>query len=255
MVIYEKIIEGICVLIVLAQSFIYLGIAFGMVDPWLFPTSILFLASIILGGTFGTVGIILLIKRKYHGEEVRLRALVVCSLSFFILVFVQALYGFQNIDLKRGNDYSTDVANIPQYQHTKEQRLRSQNVSVLWGFMDIQHKILKSDTDSIVIPVSGVTSKIILNKAFNKLGWLLVRRSVNTTQGEGFSETYEVMGGLNGTPRRTDLAGRIVSDNGTFSVIDVRSSSPNRRRDLGFNEIMIQKLTEDVLKEAANFIL
>lgn len=255
LVVYEKIIEGFCVLIVLAQSLLYLGISFEMVDPWIFPSSVLFLGSVILGGIFGIVGIGLLIKRKFRGEAVRLQSVFVCSLSFVILVFVQALYGFQNIDFTKGNDYSTDVVDVPQYQFTKQQRLRSQKVIPLWSFMDIPHKILKSDSDSMVLPVSGLTSKIILKKALNDLGWLVTRRAVSTSKGGGFIETYEITGGLNGTPRRTDLAVRIVSDNGSFSVIDIRSSSPGRRRDLGFNEIMIQKLSEDIFKVATSFTL
>ena len=252
---HEKIIEGFCILMVLAQSLLYLGISFEVVDPWVFPSSVLFLGSVIVGGTFGILGIGLLIKRKLYGEVVGLQTLTVCSLPFVLLVLVQVLYGFQNLDFTKGNDYSTDVVDAPQYQFTKEERLRSQKVMFLWSFMEIPHQILKSETDSIMLPVSGLASQIILKKALNNLGWLVTRRVVSAPKGEGFRETYEVSGGLNGTPRRTDLAIRIVSANGTFSVIDIRSSSPNGRRDLGFNEIVIQQLTEDLVEVATNFLL
>ena len=45
----------------------------------------------------------------------------------------------------------------------------------------------------------------------------------------------------------TDLAVRIVSDNAESSVVDIRSSSPGRRRDLDFNQRMIQKLAEEIV--------
>jgi hypothetical protein len=38
----------------------------------------------------------------------------------------------------------------------------------------------------------------------------------------------------------------VVSLTGSSSVVDVRSSSPGRRRDLGFNELMIRNFTDEL---------
>ena len=251
---YEKIIGRFCLFIVLAQSLLYLGISFGIVDPSIFPDGRVFLGLTIVGVTFGVIGIGLLIKRIFHGEAVRIETMLICSLNFAVLALIQVFFGLQNIDFTKGNDYSTDVFDVPQYQFTKEQRPRSQKVIWLWSSMDVPHQILKSDTDSMMLPVSGFTAKIILNRALNNLGWSVTRRALKASKSARFSETYEVIGRLSGTPFRTELAIRIVSDNGSFSVIDIRSSFPGRRRDLGLNEIMIQKLSEDIFKVAANFI-
>ena len=252
---YEKIIGRFCLFIVLAQSLLYLGISFEIVDPSIFPDGRVFLGLTIAGVIFRVIGIGVLIKRIFYGEAVRIETILICSLSFAILALIQVLFGLQNIDFTNGNDYSTDVSDVPQYQFTKEQRPRSQKVIWLWSSMDVPHQTLKSDTDSMMLPVSGLASKIILKRSLNNLGWSVTRRALKAPKSARFSETYEVMGRLSGTPFRTELAIRIVSDNGSFSVIDIRSSFPGRRRDLGLNEIMIQKLSEDIFKVAANFIL
>ena len=250
---YEKIIGRFCLFIVLAQLLLYLGISFGIVDASIFPDGRVFLGLTIAGCIIGVIGIGLLIKRKFYGEAVGIETMLICSLPFALLALIQVLFGLQNIDFTKGNDYSTDVSDVPQYQSTKEQRPRSQKVISLRSSMDVPHQILKSDTDSLMLPVSGLTSKIILKRSLNNLGWSVTHRALKAPKSARFSETYEVIGRLSGTPFRTELAIRIVSDNGSFSVIDIRSSFPGRRRDLGLNEIMIQKLSEDIYKVAENF--
>ena len=112
--------------------------------------------------------------------------------------------------------------------------------------MDIPHVILKADIDTIFLLLSGLESKVIVKRAINKLGWRLVRYSDNTSAVDGFNQTYEIAGGNAGVNKLTDLEVRIVSDNAESSVVDIRSSSPVRRRDLGFNQRMIQKLAEEL---------
>jgi hypothetical protein len=54
---------------------------------------------------------------------------------------------------------------------------------------------------------------------------------------------------LAGSPRRTNLLVRVVSLTGSSSVDDIRSSSPGRRRDLGFNELTIRNFADELSKE------
>ena len=60
------------------------------------------------------------------------------------------------------------------------------------------------------------------------------------------NETYQVKGGITGIVRRTDVAVRIISANAGVSIVDVRGSSPNSRRDFGFNELVIKELFEEL---------
>ena len=74
----------------------------------------------------------------------------------------------------------------------------------------------------------------------------MVRRLDNTNADKTFSETYELLAGNAGINQRTDFAVRVMSNNEGFSVVDLRSSSPGRRRDLGFNDLMIRQFAGEL---------
>ena len=86
----------------------------------------------------------------------------------------------------------------------------------------------------------------MINKAANSLRWRVIRRSANTSTDNTFTETYEITAGYTGVPQRTDLVVRVVSNNGGSAIVDIRASSRGSRRDLGFNEMMIQKLAREL---------
>ena len=59
---YEKIIERFCAFFVLVQSLVYLGVYFDIVGSRIFPSSALFLWSVIGGVSFSIIGVGLLIS-------------------------------------------------------------------------------------------------------------------------------------------------------------------------------------------------
>ena len=245
---FDKTIEAVLALLLIFQSGLYLIISFEIVDPWVFPTSILFLASCGLGAVFVCFGVCRLIQRALQGAAIRLHTALLLVLTVSLLGVIQGSFGFQNLNWKKGNDYSTNITDIPKFSLAKDERLRSTSTSALWGFMDIPQAILKSDTDSIVLPMSGLVTKRIVIKTLNKMGWRVVRRFDEIMDDVGFKEVYEIVGAMAGSPRRTNLLVRVVSVTGSSSVVDIRSSSPGRRRDLGFNELMIRNFTEELSK-------
>lgn len=93
---------------------------------------------------------------------------------------------------------------------------------------------------------SGLELKRMINKAANSLRWRVIRRSANTSTDNTFTETYEITAGYTGVPQRTDLVVRVVSNNVGSAIVDIRASSPGRHRDLGFSEMMIQKLAREL---------
>ena len=246
---FDKTIEAVLALLLIFQSGLYLIISFEIVDPWVFPTSILFLASCGLGALFVCFGVCRLIQRALQGAAIRLHTALLLVLTVSLLGVIQGFFGFQNLNWKKGNDYSTSITDIPKFSLTKDERLRSTSTSALWGFMDIPQAILKSDTDSIVLPMSGLVTKRIVIKTLNKMGWRVVRRFDEIMDDVGFKEVYEIVGAMAGSPRRTNLLVRVVSLTGSSSVVDIRSSSPGRRRDLGFNELMISNFADELSKE------
>ena len=247
-----KIIEAFCALMLGLQVMFFLLVQFQITDPWSFPALVFFLISLILCAAGAILGIGLCIMRKLQQHAVRSDTIALFFMCLSTVGFFQFVYGWQSLDLTAGNDYSTDITNPPQYQLSKYQRLKVKDVSPVWGFMDIPPKILKSDTGSLVLPKSGVELKIIINQVANKLNWIVVRRSDSMTTDKNFGKTYELTVGVAGVDQRTNLVVRVVSNNDGSSVVDIRSSSPGRRRDFGFNELMIRTLADELEKAVTN---
>tara|TARA_B100000780_G_scaffold187730_1_gene131921 strand:+ start:390 stop:710 length:321 start_codon:yes stop_codon:yes gene_type:complete len=104
-----------------------------------------------LGGIGGTVGVLLRIIRKHKQHNVRTGSMLLFLMCLLSCTGVELVFGWQNFDLAAGNDYSTGLNNPPQYKLTKTQRLKVQKVSKVWSFVDIHHKVLKSDTETLVL--------------------------------------------------------------------------------------------------------
>ena len=250
-----KIIEAFCALMLGLQVIFFSLVEFQITDPWSFPALVFFVISLILCSVGAILGIGLCIMRKHQQHAVRSDTIVLFLMCLFTAGFFQFVYGWQSLDLTAGNDYSTDITNPPQYQLSKYQRLKVKEVSPVWGFMDIPPKILKSDTDSLVLSMSGFDSKIMIKQVINKLGWVFVRLMDNSSTSEGFNETYLLRAGNPGIAGRTDVAVRVVTNNEGFSEVDIHSSSFHSRRDLGFNELMILRLMKAILVVARELSL
>jgi hypothetical protein len=73
------------------------------------------------------------------------------------------------------------------------------------------------------------------------------RSSVTVSHSIGTTETYEFTAGLPGMVKRADLLVRVTSPSVGSSTIEIRSSSPGRRRDLGLNSFLIRRLATELL--------
>ena len=243
-----KIIEVFCALSLGLNITLYLLVQFQIIEPWYFPAVPIFVLSAILGCVGATFGIGLWIMRKHKQYPARTGTMVIFLMCFapFSLFQVAYGYGWQYVNLKASNDYSTDLVNPPLFSLSKYERLVIKEVAPFWGFLDIPHVITKAERDSLVFAKSGLELKRMIIKAANNLGWRMIRRSANTSTDNTFNETYEIAGGSSGIAQRTDLVVRVVSNNGGSAIVDIRASSRGSRRDLGFNEMMIQKLAREL---------
>ena len=247
-----KIIKGFCFSIVLLQ-FIFFGLVQSSEhhNPGYIPANLFLLLLIICGGVGAIIGIGLCIKRKFNKISFGGEVLVTFLMCLLSVLGVQLIYGWQSIDLSAGNDYSTDTINPPQFNQSKHDRLHSHQMPSYWRFLDIPHKVLKSDTGSLVLPMSGLDSKIMIKQAINRLGWVFAGRMDDASTSEGFNETYLLRAGTAEMAGRTDVAVRIVTNNEGFSVVDIHSSASHSRRDIGFNELMILRLKKEILVVAS----
>jgi len=243
-----KIIKRFCISMVLLQ-FICFGLVQSSVhhNPGYIPANLFLLLFSFCGGVGAIIGIGVCIKRKFNKISFGWEGLVIFLTCLLSVLGVQLLYGWQSIDLSAGNDYSTDAINPPQFNQSKHDRLHSHQMPSFWRFMDIPHKVLKSDIDSLVLPMSGFDSKIMIKKAIYGLGWVFVGQLDDASASEGFNETYLLRAGNPGIAGRTDVAVRVVTNNEGFSVVDIHSSASHSRRDLGFNELMILRLKKAIL--------
>ena len=225
---------------------------FRSIEPWHFPAIVFLCTSALLGCVGAIFGIASWVIRKQGQAPVRTETILLFVVCVSSLGFLGCGYGWQNIDLTAGNDYSTDISNPPQFKLSKAQRLHVKEVSAYWAFMDIPHRILKSDFGSIVLPMSALEVKRVVNQVTNKLGWVMVRRIDNRHADQKFNDTYEFLGSHPIVKQRTDVVIRVVSNTADSSVVDIRSSSPGRRRDLGFNEVMIRMLSDELEASVVN---
>ena len=218
---------------------------YAVINHWDFPAAVFGLTTVFLGGIGAFFGIAQAVKNKRDLNPGRNNAIVTFFLCIFTVTTIEIVYGWNNIDLSAANDYSTDLMTPPQFNQSKHERLLAKESSELLGFMDIPHKVRQAETESLILLMSGLDTKILIKQAINKLGWVWLRRSDDASTDKVFNETYQVKAGITGIGR-TDVAVRIISANAGVSIIDVRGSSPNSRRDFGFNELVIKELFKEL---------
>ena len=226
-----------------------------------FPVATLIFGTTLLGliGAVGGLGII--IKRRLNRQAFRPELLIVCAALFFNAAVVQAKFGFQNVDLKNAHDYSTNIVNPPQFLQTKDQRQLVQTRSVrykqfvLFPLTPVSDEIFKADTDSIVLPLSGVDSKIVLKRVIERSGWSMTSYSVSSRDHIDFSETYNYHGYVALAKQRSSLAVSIISTQPGRSVIDIRVASRTGYRSLGASVLLIRQLASEILLLSQEFVL
>jgi hypothetical protein len=73
-------------------------------------------------------------------------------------------------------------------------------------------------------------------------GWVVVRYEVSMSSSTGLREIFEFKAGLPLLQQHSGVIVRVVLRRHYSAVIDIRSSSPNKRVDLGFNNLLINKI-------------
>jgi|TARA_B110000503_G_C7163240_1_gene420655 hypothetical protein len=257
----ERRIEWLYIAILVIPVMLFLD---AKVTLWLLPylpVALLILGTTLLAliGAVGGLGII--IKRRLNRQSFRPELLILCAALFFNDAVAQAKFGFQNIDLKNAHDYSTDIVNPPQFLQTKDQRQLAQTLSARPKFvglflgMPVSDEIFKADTDSIVLPLSGLDSKFVLKRAIECLDWSMTSYLVSSRDHIDFSEAYQYQGYGDLAKQRSSLAVSIISTPLGSSVIDIRVSSPTGYRTFGASVLLIRQLASEILLLSQEFVL
>ena len=249
----QKTIDTCCGITLAIQGVCCVVVQYGAINPWFFPFPLLWLTTSILGGIVATFSVYLLIREKLYGRSTRAESIVICTMNLIIVVFLQVSYGYQNVDLQEGNDYSTDIVDAPSHQLTTDERMAFKEASDVWGFLAIPHRIRKADIDSIILPASDFHSTLIVKKAINRMGWLLRRHSDGKIIDDSINETYTFKAGVHILYDRSDVVVRIVSNPLGYTTVDIRSSSSDHRRDWGMNNLIIKTLAEEIKGVARSY--
>ena len=245
--------ELLCLAMVAAQVIIFWLGQSSMVGNKALPFGA-FVIPTVLGFIVGIFGLGVIVKELLNRQPLRLPLLFACGLGLSSFVFYEVNLGWQNLDFRRGNDYSTDIMNVPKYNVSREGRLNFGETK-FWSLFEISDKTLKADASSVIVPMSGLDIKRLIKKMARNFGWIAIRYEVLGSSSTGLTETFEFKAGSPLLRQRSDVVVRVVSRQNYRAVIDIRSSSPNKRVDLGFNNMMINKIRAQLLEMADDSII
>ena len=246
-------IELLCMVMVAAQATFWLLGQSSLVGNDMLPDAT-FIIPAILGFILGVVGSSVIVKELLNRQPIRLPLLFACGLSIISFLIYEVNLGWQNLDFRRGNDYSTDIINVPKYKISREGRLNFGETK-FWALFEISDKTLKADASGIIVPMSGQDIRRLMRKIARNSGWIAVRHDVLASSGTGLTETFEFKAGIPLIRQRSDVVVRIASRENHSTLIDIRSSSPNKRVDFGFNNMMINNIRAQLLEMADDVTL
>ena len=239
-------IESLCLSMIGAQAILFWLNQSSFVGNKALPFGT-FVIPAVLGFILGIFGLGVIVKELLNRQPLRLTLLSACGLCLSLFVFYEVNLGWENLDFRRGNDYSTDIMTVPKYKVSREQRLNFGETK-FWSLFEVSDKTLKADASSLIVPMSGLDLKRRIKKLVHNSGWIAVRYDALASSSTGLTETFEFKAGLPLLRQRSDVVVRVVSRQNYSAVIDIRASSPSKRVDLGFNNMMINKIRAQLLE-------
>ena len=161
--------------------------------------------------------------------------------DFALLVFIcllpmvgaQYVYGIQNLSFAAINDVSTNVDDPPQFRLSQSERQRNTNASRLLSWLDATNKITahKNISSVTLLASPDLVYQCALFTA-QALNWRITSR-------DPVMRVFEAKAAIPYIHKETDAVIRVLDSGQGYSVIDARSSSPNRRMDGGLNAQII----------------
>ena len=245
---YKPKIEVFCAVTLLMTASGLMANQHEWVNSSWYPPGV-FLIPLFLGGFAGVIGIFLIAKSVWSKQLFRIELLFASGLNIFFVMMFQQGVGWQNMDLREGNDYSTDIASIPQYQFINNQR-DSVKKAYLVSAIPSSNVTVKADKGTVVLPLSALASRRIIRKATNVRGWLITRYLVLSTDDIESIEIFQLTARMPLSGYRSDVVIRSISDKLGSTKIDIRASWLNNKRDFGLNNVIINVLTTDILNAA-----
>ena len=243
-----KIIEVCCTVTLLITASGLMANQYDWINSWWYPAGILMI-PLFLGGVASFIGICLIAKSVWSRQPFRIELVFASGLNIFFVMMFQQGAGWQSIDFREGNDYSTDIASIPQHQFINNQ-VSSVKKAYPWSAIQSSDVTLEASKGSILLPLSALESALIIRKATNVRGWFVTRNLVFSTDDTESIETFHLTARMPLSGHKCDVVIRSISEKLGSTKIDIRASWRNNKRDLGLNDLIINVLVKDILNAA-----
>ena len=220
-----------------------------MVDRWKYPIDYFAGVFALLSFAIGCVGAFVVFCNFSVVRLLRPDFALLVFICLLPLAFAQYVYGLQNLSFARFNDVSTDTATPPQFRLSRSERQLHVGSFDLWGALQASDKIAAHpDTSSItVLAPPDLMYKCALRTAY-ALNWKVSIR-------DPAARVFEVKATLLHLNKAADAVVRIVDASDGYSIIDVRSASPNNRIDGGFNAQIIKSFMTPLKRTLANRLM
>ena len=174
--------------------------------------------------------------------------------DFALLVFICLLpmvgahyvYGIQNLSFAAINDVSTNVDDPPQFRLSKSDRQGNTNTGRIFRWLDATNKITahKNISSVMLLASPDLVYQCALFTA-HTLNWRITSR-------DPVMRVFEVKAAIPYIHTETDAVIRVLGSGQDYSVIDLRSASPNRRMDGGLNARIITSFFNPLKRTLVN---
>ena len=245
---YKRKIEVFCTVTLLITASGLMANQYDWINSWWYPAGILMI-PLFLGGVASFIGICLIAKSVWSRQPFRIELVLASGLNIFFVMMFQQGVGWQNIDFREGNDYSTDITSIPQHQFINNQ-VSSVKKAHPWSAIQSLNVTLEASKGSILLPLSALESALVIRKATNVRGWFVTRNLVLSTDDTESIETFHLTARMPLSGHTCDVVIRSISEKLGSTKIDIRASWRNNKRDLGLNDVIVNVLVKDILNAA-----
>ena len=215
-------------------------------DGWKYPVDFFRILVIVVSFSVGCLGIFVVLGNYSAVRLLRPDFPLLVFICLLPMGSLQYFFGLQNLSFQRINDVSTDTANPPQFWFSRSERQIHLRGFDLWGALQASDKIAAHpDISSVTfLALPDLVYECALRTAY-ALNWKVTIR-------DPVARVFEVKTTNAYIVKSADAVIRVVDASDGYSIVDVRSASPNDRIDGGFNALIIKSFMTSLKRLLVN---
>jgi hypothetical protein len=241
-----KFVSFLSLLFVFTTFFCVLILEFNMVDRWKYAIDYFVGLLVFLNFAIGCVGASILFCNLSAVRSLRPDFALLVFICWLPVAILQYVYGVQNFSFAPFNDITTNTANPPQFRLSRSERQIHVGGFDLWGALQASDKIAAHPGISSItfLALPDLVYECALRTAY-ALNWKVTIR-------DPVARVFEVKATLAHINKAADAVIRVVDTSDGYSIVDVRSTSPNNRIDGGFNAQIIKSFVKPLKRMLVN---